>query len=324
MSEKELIIFDTPIKYGHNVVNIEIAKLHTRTPLFIPIIIERSRKAGPTILLSAGIHGDEVNGVEIVRQIITKKYNKPDRGMIICIPIVNVFGFLNQDRKFPDGRDLNRSFPGSPKGSLASRFAHHIMTEIVPHVDYVIDYHTGGASRFNFAQIRYNPNDKECEELAKVFGTKFIMRASTRDHSFRDVVSSLGKKVLMFEGGKAMHLDRIVTKAGIEGTMRVLHKLKLRDFTKELARDEKPNAPIVVNSSSWVRAKYSGMFRSYKANGSFVSKGERIGTITDPFGDFEKIVKAKWDGYVICVNHNPIVNQGDALMHITQELAANG
>jgi predicted deacylase len=125
----------------------------------------------------------------------------------------------------------------------------------------------------------------------------------------------------MFEGGKAMHLDRIVTKAGIEGTMRVLHKLKLRDFTKELARDEKPNAPIVVNSSSWVRAKYSGMFRSYKANGSFVSKGERIGTITDPFGDFEKIVKAKWDGYVICVNHNPIVNQGDALMHITQELA---
>lgn len=320
MSEKELVIFDTPVNYGRTTVNIEIAKLHTRTPLFIPIIIERSRKPGPTILLSAGIHGDEVNGVEIVRQIITKKFNKPDRGMIICIPIVNVFGFLNQDRKFPDGRDLNRSFPGSPKGSLASRFAHHIMTGIVPHVDYVIDFHTGGASRFNFAQVRYNPNDAACEELAKTFGTKFIMRASTRDHSFRDVVSSLGKKVLMFEGGKSMHLDRIVTKAGIDGTMRVLHKLKMRDFSKELAKDEKQN-PIIVNNSSWVRAKYSGMFRSYKANGSFVMKGERIGTITDPFGDFEKVVKSKWDGYILCVNHNPIVNQGDALIHITQELA---
>ena len=242
--------------------------------------------------------------------------------MIICIPIVNVFGFLNQERKFPDGRDLNRSFPGSPKGSLASRFAHFIMKEIVPHVDYVIDFHTGGASRFNYAQIRYNSYDAECEELAKVFGTKFIMRAATRDHSFRDVVSAMGKKVLMFEGGKSMHLDRIVTKAGIDGTLRVLHKLKVRDFTKELAKNEKIEERVVVNSSSWIRAKYSGMFRSYKANGSMVYKGERIGTITDPFGDFEKIVKANWDGYIICINHNPIVNQGDALMHVTQELAS--
>ncbi len=320
MSKNELVIFDTPIKYGKTVVNFEIAKLHTRTPLSIPIIIERSRKEGPTILLSSGIHGDEVNGVEVVRQVITKGFNKPERGMVICIPIVNVFGFLNQERKFPDGRDLNRSFPGSPKGSLASRFAHFIMKEIVPHVDYVIDFHTGGASRFNYAQIRYNPNDLECEELAKVFGTKFIMRASTRDHSFRDVVSSLGKKVLMFEGGKSMHLDRIVTRAGIDGTLRVMNKLKMRDFSKELAKDE-PTEPIIVESSSWIRAKYSGMFRSYKTNGSFATKGEKIGTITDPFGDFEKVVKASWDGYIICINHNPIVNQGDALMHITQQLA---
>ncbi len=320
MSKNELFIFDTPIKYGKTVVNFEIAKLHTRTPLSIPIIIERSRKEGPTILLSSGIHGDEVNGVEIVRQMITKGFNKPECGMVICIPIVNVFGFLNQERKFPDGRDLNRSFPGSPKGSLASRFAYFIMKEIVPHVDYVIDFHTGGASRFNFAQIRYNPTDLECEELAKIFGTKFIMRASTRDHSFRDVVSSLGKKVLMFEGGKSMHLDRIVTRAGIDGTLRVMHKLKMRDFSKELAKDELVE-PIIVDSSSWIRAKYSGMFRSYKTNGSFAIKGEKIGTITDPFGDFEKVVKAGWDGYIICINHNPIVNQGDALMHITQQLA---
>jgi len=317
---EELIIFGTPIGYGKTVVNFEIAKLHTRTPLSIPIIIQRAKKPGPVIMFSAGIHGDEVNGVEIVRQIITRKYNIPDCGTTICVPVVNVFGFLNQDRRFPDGRDLNRSFPGSAKGSLASRFAHFIMTEIVPHVNHIIDFHTGGASRFNFSQIRYNSEDAECEALAKIFGTKFILRADTRDHSFRDAASALGKKVLMFEGGKSKHLDRIVTKSGLDGTLRILHHLKIRDCSKELAKLDNPDSPIVIESSSWIRAKYSGMFRSYKANGSFVQKGERIGTLTDPFGDFEKSVKATWDGYIICINHNPTVNQGDALVHVSTKV----
>lgn len=318
MSEKNPVIFDTEIGFGKTVVNFEIAKLHTRTPLSIPIIIERAKQDGPTVLLTAGIHGDEVNGVEIVRQVIAKGYNKPERGIVICIPIVNVFGFLNQERKFPDGRDLNRSFPGGPKGSLASRFAHFIMKEIVPHADYILDFHTGGAGRFNYSQIRYNPGDTECEELAKVFGTKFIIRSSTRDHSFRDEASSLGKKVLMFEGGKSMHLDRIVTKSGIDGVLRVLTHLNVRDFKNITDKKTDAGDPIIISSSSWVRAKFSGMFRSDRANGSYVEKGTRIGTITDPFGDFEKVVKAPWDGYIICINHNPIINQGDALIHLTK------
>ncbi len=193
------------------------------------------------------------------------------------------------------------------------------MKEIVPHADYILDFHTGGASRFNFSQVRYNPDDKECEELAKVFGTKFIIRSSTRDHSFRDEASSLGKKVVMFEGGKSMHLDRIVTNSGIEGVWRVLHHLKLRDFSKELSALPTPETPIIISQSAWVRAKFSGMFRSNVANGSYVEKGNRIGSITDPFGDFEKIVKAPWDGHIICVNHSPIVNQGDAILHLSKQ-----
>ena len=319
MSEKELVIFDKRIGYGKTVVNFEIAKLHTRTALSIPIVVERAKKPGPTVLISAGIHGDEVNGVEIVRQLISKGYNKPERGMVICIPVVNVFGFLNQERKFPDGRDLNRSFPGSKKGSLAARFAHFIMSEIVPHADYVLDFHTGGASRFNYSQIRYNPDDLECEELAKVFGTKFIIRSSTRDHSFRDECSALGKKVLMFEGGKAMHLDRVVTKSGMNGVLCVLNHLQIRDFTDVIDIETHFTDPIIIKSSSWVRAKYSGMFRSDSPNGSYVEKGDQIGTIRDPFGDFEKPIKAPWSGFLICVNHNPIVNQGDALVHLTKQ-----
>jgi len=159
-------------------INFNIAKLHTATIIEVPVIIERSKKLGPTILFTAGIHGDEINGVDIVRQIISKKINKPKKGTIICMPILNVFGFLNSSRSFPDGRDLNRVFPGSPNGSLASRVANRLMTEIMPDVDLVIDFHTGGASRFNAAQIRIVKDDLQLEALASVFGAPFTLYSS--------------------------------------------------------------------------------------------------------------------------------------------------
>lgn len=312
------VICDTPIKVGRTTINVEIAKLHTRTKLEIPIIVERAKLDGPVLLFTAGIHGDEVNGVEIVRQLITKKYNKPTKGMIICIPVVNVFGFLNQTREFPDGRDLNRCFPGTKKGSLANRFAHFVMSEIVPHVDYIIDYHTGGASRFNYSQIRYNANDEKTESLAQTFGAKFLVRSSLRSNSFRQAASDIGKTVLMFEGGKALHLDRMVTTAGIEGAIKVIHALEMRDFSVEIGKMKPKEDSIIITKSSWVRAKYSGLYRSFKSNGDSVKKGEKIGTITDPYGDFERTIKAPNDGYIICTNHSPIINQGDALMHLSK------
>src|SRR3970282_935348 len=154
-------------------IDMEIAKLYTMTPLKIPIIVERSKLDGPTMLLSAGLHGDEINGDEIVRQIIIQKINKPKTGTIICIPVINVFGFINQKREFPDGRDLNRIFPGNKSGSLASRFAYHLLNEVLPYVDYAIDFHAGGASRFNAAQVRIAPNNSELKTLADVFNAPF-------------------------------------------------------------------------------------------------------------------------------------------------------
>lgn len=312
------IIAGTPIKVGKTIINLDIAKLHTHTTLEIPVIIQRARKSGPVLLITAGIHGDEVNGVEIVRQIISSGINKPEKGMVICIPVVNVFGFINQRREFPDGRDLNRSFPGSAKGSLASRFAYHIMKEIIPHVDYCIDFHTGGASRFNYSQIRYNPKDAHCEELAIAFDTKFVLRSSIRDHSFRSVVTAAGKSVIMFEGGKALNLDKNVTISGKEGVIKVMHHLGMRNFSEEIAKMAERPRPIIITKSSWVRAKFSGMYRTYKSIGTKVKKGDKIGSISDPYGEFEKLVKAPCDGYIICSNHAPIVHQGDALFHITK------
>lgn len=320
MPNGSIKIFKTEVKPGKKtVVNIDIAKLHTRTPLDVPVIIQRAKKEGPNVLIIGGIHGDEVNGVEIVRQIIKNKYNVPERGMVICIPVINIFGFLNQTREFPDGRDLNRSFPGSTKGSLASRFAHFLVKEICPHVDYILDFHTGGAQRFNYSQIRINNSDAEAFELAKVFGTKFILKSDIRDKSFRDIATGLGKKVLMFEGGKSMNLDKKVTQSGLEGTIRLLHQLELRDYSEQISSFDKQEKQFLITQSSWVRAKYSGMYRSYKSIGTKVNKGDLIGSITDPYGDFEYKIKAPWSGYIICSNHSPMVNQGDAITHISKE-----
>ncbi len=311
-----MVILNKKIGYGKTVINLDIAKLHTGTPLDVPIIIQRSKKTGPTILLTAGIHGNEVNGVEIVRQLINKKYNVPERGTIICIPVVNVFGFINQERKFPDGRDLNRVFPGTKTGPLASRYAYAIMNEIVPHIDYCIDFHTGGDHRFNYSQTRIDSTDKETLSLAIIFGTKFILNSAIREKSFRKSVTDLGKKVLLFEGGKSLDLDRIVTKRAIEGTLKVLHHLGFRSDTEEIASILNIKQ-FLITKSVWLRAPKSGMYRGFQVLGTFVEKGEILGTVSDPFGATEKAIKAPFAGYIICNNQAPIVNQGDALFRIT-------
>jgi len=301
-------------------LNLEIAKLHTRTRIQVPIIVERGKKDGPVLLITGGIHGNEINGIEIVRQIISRKYNVPENGTIICIPVVNVFGFLNQERQFPDGRDLNRVFPGSPRGSLASRFAYHIIKEIAPLVDYCIDFHTGGDSRFNVPQIRINQEDTESLMLAREFSAPFIIGSARRDKSFREAMHKLKKKILLFEGGKSNHIDTKVTQTGLSGAMRFIQKLGMRNFTKELAQFETAeNEPVLINNSKWIRANYSGMFHPKPILGKKVKKGSVIGSISDPFGYFERNIKASHTGYVICINESPIVNQGDAVFHISSD-----
>lgn len=319
-------ILDVDVAKGERkVINLDIARLHTGTALNVPVIVERGLEDGPCMLLTAGIHGDEMNGVEIVRQIVAKGYNRPQKGTVICIPVVNVFGFLNKTREFPDGRDLNRVFPGSKKGSLASRFAYHLITYIVPHIDYCIDYHTGGDARFNYAQIRLDASNQETLELAKVFGAKFIVDAANRDKSFRKTLAKKGKQVLLYEGGQSLTLDRIVTKAGIQGALRVMQHLGMRDFSHELgAYAIDTTTPLVfIRQSTWVRAKHSGMFRTEVKLGSWVKQGTKIGSISNPYGNFEIDVKASCSGYVICTNHASIVNQGDALVHLSKECAEN-
>ena len=313
MYKDKLTLLGVKIKRGDSVcLQFDVAKLHTRNSIQVPIFIERAKKDGPVLLLLGGVHGDEINGVEIVRRIIRNKINKPTRGTIICIPVFNIFGFLHLSRKFPDGRDLNRVFPGSSKGSLASQFAHEFKKEIAPFIDYVIDFHSGGADRVNIAQIRCMLNDEKTLELAKAFGAPFIVQSKYIEKSLREAFHKLGKTALLFEGGKSMLYDEEAIQYGVQGAKKVIRFLKMKRW-KSISE----NKSIIVKKSKWLRASHSGMFHVRVKNGEWIAKKTMLGIITDPFGEFEKKIYAPFDCYIFCVNISPIVNRGDALFHVS-------
>lgn len=318
-ASKPLVILKETIVAGESkTINMEIAKLHTMTKLKIPIIVERSKLDGPTVLFTACLHGDEINGTEIVRQLIVQKINKPKRGTIICIPIINIFGFINKTREFPDGRDLNRVFPGSKTGSLASRFAYYILKDIMPHIDYAIDFHAGGASRFNAPQIRIVPENKELKKLSEVFSAPFTLYSKNISGTFRNSCDKLDVKMLLFEGGKSLDINDAINKEAIEGTKRFLTHLEMLNPRKKAISNE--NKTIYIEKSNWVRAKHSGLFHGLTAIGSFVKKGDLLATISDPYGKVEHKVKAPHAGFIINVNDAPIIFQGDAIFHISTQL----
>lgn len=323
MKEKDVLdILGVKVGLGQSAeASFGVPKLHSRNDVEVPVLIERAKKPGPTVLITAGIHGDEVNGVEIVRQIIAKGINKPRKGTIICIPVINIFGFIHMDREFPDGRDLNRVFPGSRHGSLASRVAHKLVTEIVPYTDMILDYHTGGSDRFNSPQIRIVKGESVLDELAAVFGAPFVLYSSNLNKSFRNTCYKLGVPILLYEGGKSFHINSIVTNTGVNGAKRILSHLGMLRKQFKVSKPKKQS--VFIAKSKWLRARHSGMFKASVVLNSYVDKGDVLGNITDPYGKFNHFVKADLSGYIFNVNEAPIVYQGDALFHISSKLKEN-
>lgn len=316
MKNQPLQLLGKTIPAGRKtIINLETARLHTHNKIEVPVIIERGKEAGPVLLLIGGIHGNEINGVEIIRGLIAQKYNKPARGTVICIPALNVLGFLNQSREFPDGKDLNRMFPGTQSGSLASLFAWNLMNKILPVADYIVDFHTGGANRFNSSQIRISKEHPELLELAWIFKPRFIVMAPDREKSFREAATKAGKKIILFEGGKSLDIHNRITQRGVNGVLRLMHHLGMRDYAAEISHMN-GNDPILIRRSSWIRARLGGMFRFHVKDGAKVEKGDIIGSISDPYGAFERPVKIPENGYIIGLNHAPIIYQGDALIHL--------
>lgn len=296
-------------------INFSFAKLYTSTKVEIPVIVSRAMKPGPTVLITAGVHGDEINGVEVVRQVIAKKINTPEKGTIICIPILNIFGFLNAERTFPDGRDLNRVFPGTKTGSLASRVAYHFTKEILPMADYCLDFHTGGAQRFNAAQIRVVPDNPELLKFAEIFNAPFTVLSGNLNKSYRATCAKMGIPSLLFEGGKSLDSNKQIVKHGVDGVIRVLHHLGM--LNPKISVPEVPHPTVLISKSRWIRAQRSGLLHVKIDCNKYVEKDEFLATITDPYGEMRFKVRAPNAGYIINVNHAPIVHQGDAIFHIS-------
>lgn len=293
-------------------VEILVTHRYTRSDVVIPVHVLHGRKPGPCLFVSAAIHGDEINGVDAIRRLLRLRLLKRLRGTLIAVPVVNVHGFLAQTRYLPDRRDLNRSFPGLASGSLAGRVARAFMDEVVARSTHGVDLHTGSNHRSNLPQIRANLEDPETRRLAEAFDVPVIVNSRLRDGSLRHAATERGIPILVYEGGEALRFDRGVTKAAVRGVLGVMHALEMLKGE----RQRRSGRVFVAEATKWVRAPESGLLISELRLGATVTKGQSLGTVTDPYGQKETIVKASVDGVVIGRVNLPLVNEGDALFHL--------
>lgn len=293
-------------------VELPVARLPTDTSLSLPIAVINGTHPGPRVWLNAAIHGDELNGVEIIRQLIQTLRPRDLRGAVIAVPIVNVFGFVNESRYLPDRRDLNRMFPGSPRGSLSAQLAHLFMTEVVERCHYGIDFHTGSDHRTNLPQLRVDLTDPEVERLAKAFAAPVTVDAAFRDGSLRAACRAIGIPLLVFEGGESHRFNAGAVQVGVEGSRRVLAELDMIDDEVVTAAAE----TTIVRHSHWERARRSGIVRIDVFPGQAVARGEVLGIIGDALGTRHAAVRASRTGIVLGYTRNPLVSQGDALVHL--------
>lgn len=309
-----LTIGENKIRRGERVkLQLDCAALYDYTKLTIPVEVIRGKEKGPVLFISAAIHGDELNGIEIIRRLSKKRFFKKMKGTLILVPIVNVFGFHNQSRYLPDRRDLNRSFPGSKSGSLASRLAFIFMKEIVSKCTHGIDLHTGAIHRTNLPQIRACLDDTKTKELAEGFGAPVVINSDLRDGSLREAARRKKVSMLLFEGGEALRFeDNIITK-GLRGCISVMKDIGM---IQELKPKFKKPKTFIARSSSWLRAPKSGIFTAQKKIGERIFEGDVLAVISDPFGNESLNVVAFEDGILIGASLLPLVNQGDAMFHV--------
>ncbi len=300
-------------------IQIPIARLPTQTLISLPVTVINGNESGAKLWISAAIHGDEINGVEIIRQVVSQIDVRKLKGTIIAVPIVNVFGFIDQSRYLPDRRDLNRSFPGSENGSLASRLANLFMREIVNRCTHGIDLHTAAIHRINLPQIRANLENSETYRCAKAFGSPVMIHSNTRDGSLRQAVSNKGLPILLYEAGEALRFDKDAIDAGVKGVFRVMKELDMYNLSTANQPTQEEDS-LQVEQSKWVRASRSGIFIIQTKLGEIVERKQVIGIITDALGNNTIKVKSPLTGIVIGHVQNPLVNQGDALIHVGQTI----
>lgn len=292
-------------------LKINVGNLASGTKIHIPVHVYRSKNPGPTLLVLGGVHGDEINGVEIVRRCIASQiFTKLKKGNVIAIPLLNVYGFINFSREIPQGKDVNRSFPGTRTGSLASRVAYVLSKKILPLVDYGVDFHTGGDNRYNFPQIRFSKGHTEAAELAKAFGAPVTLSRGVIAKSLRKISKDMNIAMLVYEGGEASRFDGFSIDNGVAGLKRLMHHLGMRSSKLKALPSR------TFEKTRWIRADHAGIFIWDKSSGNVVEQGDLLGRIHDPSGTLTHEIISKKSGFLIGHNNTPVVRQGDPLFHI--------
>lgn len=304
------------VKAGERrLIELPVTDLSTNTPVSMPVQVICGKRPGPTLLVCAAIHGDEISGVEIIRRVLKLSALRRLHGTLVAVPIVNLFGFISQSRYLPDRRDLNRSFPGSPQGSLASRIAHLFLDEVVAKCTHGIDLHTGAIHRGNYPQVRANLEDPEAARMAMNFGVPVVINASLREGSLRQAAKGHGVPLIVYEAGEALRFDEMSIRAGVKGIMRVMRGLGMLHVVRG---GGKSLAPIIARSTTWLRSPASGILRASVVLGAQVRAGASLARIANAFGDDEVVLKSPWNGIVIGRTNLPLVYEGDALFHIAR------
>ncbi|MGB8315766.1 MAG: succinylglutamate desuccinylase/aspartoacylase family protein [Aestuariivirga sp.] len=296
-------------------VELPISVLANHTPINLPVHVINGTEPGPVLFISGVVHGDEILGVEIVRRVTQHPALKRLSGTLLAVPIVNAFGFLNHSRYMPDRRDLNRSFPGSDHGSLASLLADLFMNEVVLRSQYGIDLHTAALHRSNLPQIRIAPDEPELMALAEQFSPPVILVSKLRDGTLRQCARDNGVKMLLYEAGEALRFDETAIDVGVRGILNVMASLNM---IVPLRTTKPVPVPAISYSSSWLRAPEGGVLRSAIDIGARVAKDAVIGEISSPLGDLSVAIIAEDDGIVVGRTNLPIVNRGDALFHVAR------
>ncbi len=297
-------------------LDLRVARLYTHTEVTMPVQVVHGRRPGPRLFVCAAVHGDEINGVEIVRRLLGLQLLERLRGVLVAVPVVNVHGLLHHSRYLPDRRDLNRSFPGSPRGSLTARLAHLFMEEVVARCTHGIDLHSAAVHRSNLPQVRADLSQPETRRLARAFGAPVVLDASLRDGSLRQAARERGLPLLLYEAGEALRFDELGIRAGVRGVVNVMRALGMLPPPRGGAA-ALPE-PLVARASGWVRAPQSGILRGARPLGARVARGELLAVVADPFGEREQEVRAPAGGLIIGRTEIPLVNEGDALFHIAR------
>ena len=294
-------------------IRLEVSESYIADPLYVPVTVLRGASPGPTLFLTAAVHGDELNGVAIVRDLLNDQDFSALAGTILAVPVVNVPGFLNQTRTLPDRRDLNRSFPGNADGSFTSRLAHRIFSDVLCASDYGLDLHTAGGDRANYPHIRADLNDPRVAELADAFGCELIIHGAGPEGTLRRAAIGAGVPTIVYEAGSARVFERPFIDAGLRGTLNVLRHLRMLP-----GEPVRPPICLQVKKSTWVRAGNGGILDLQVALGEPVRRRQVLSVNTNPFGRERNQLEAPAGGVVIGLTRSPLVHPGDAVCHLAR------